>query len=160
MIRKRHDLSLMFDEVQTGGGSTGRMWCHEHFDLPYGPDIVTFSKKMLSGGVFHNAEHRPLQGGRIQNTWMGDPHKIIMLKEVLGVIRQERLLDLTRLTGQVLMHGLEELEERHPGLMSAVRGRGTFCAFDCPTVEIRQGYLLYCVQNNYIFTNKFIQIRI
>ena len=56
--------------------------CHEQFDLPYGPDIVTFSKKMLSGGIYHNREHRPPQPGRVQNTWIGDAHKIIMLEQV------------------------------------------------------------------------------
>ena len=35
------------DEVQTGCGPTGKMWCHEHFDLPEPADFVTFSKKML-----------------------------------------------------------------------------------------------------------------
>ncbi len=29
------------------------MWMHEHFDLPEAPDLVTFSKKMLSGGIYH-----------------------------------------------------------------------------------------------------------
>ena len=36
----------MIDEVQTGGGSTGKMWCHEYFDIE--PDVMTFSKKMIS----------------------------------------------------------------------------------------------------------------
>ena len=40
--------------------------CHEQFEMPYGPDIVTFSKKMLSGGIYHNREHRPAQPGRVQ----------------------------------------------------------------------------------------------
>ena len=56
--------------------------CHEQFEMPYGPDIVTFSKKMLSGGIYHNREHRPAQPGRVQNTWIGDAHKIIMLEQV------------------------------------------------------------------------------
>ena len=36
-IAHKHDISLLVDEVQTGGGSTGKMWCHEHFDLEHGP---------------------------------------------------------------------------------------------------------------------------
>ena len=32
----------MIDEVQTGGGPTGKMWAFEHFDLPEAPDIVSF----------------------------------------------------------------------------------------------------------------------
>ncbi len=143
LIRKRHDLSLLFDEVQTGGGSTGRLWCHQHFDLPHGPDLVTFSKKMLSGGVFHNREHRPHQGNRIQNTWMGDPHKAIMLNEVLGVMREEDLLGLTNASGAAMLRGLEELQMKFPGVMSAARGRGTFCAFDASSIAIR--YCSKCI---------------
>jgi 4-aminobutyrate aminotransferase/(S)-3-amino-2-methylpropionate transaminase len=47
---------LLIDEVQTGGGATGKMWCHEFFNLDGPPDIVTFSKKMLTGGFYHTRE--------------------------------------------------------------------------------------------------------
>lgn len=63
------------DEVQTGGGPTGKIWAHEHFELETAPDIVTFSKKMLTGGIYHKPEWRPKQGYRIFNTWVGDPCK-------------------------------------------------------------------------------------
>ena len=39
-IAHKYDISLLMDEVQTGGGSTGKMWCHEHFDLEHGPGEV------------------------------------------------------------------------------------------------------------------------
>ena len=63
----------MIDEVQTGGGPTGKMWAFEHFDLPEAPDIVSFSKKMLTGGIYHKKALRPKQSYRIFNTWVGDP---------------------------------------------------------------------------------------
>ena len=62
-IGKKYDISLMMDEVQTGAGASGKMWCHEHFDIQ--ADVVSFSKKMLSGGIYHNLEHRPPHPGRI-----------------------------------------------------------------------------------------------
>ena len=52
------------------------MWCHEWFDLAEAPDIVTFSKKMLTGGLYHKADLRPRQPWRIFNTWVGDPSKV------------------------------------------------------------------------------------
>ena len=79
-ICKKHGISFMIDEVQTGGGSTGKMWCHEYFDIE--PDIMTFSKKMISGGIYHRSTHRPQQPGRILNTWLGDAHKTLLLSEV------------------------------------------------------------------------------
>ena len=52
----QHEIAFLVDEVQTGGGPTGKMWCHEHFDLDESPDIVTFSKKMQLGGYYLKPE--------------------------------------------------------------------------------------------------------
>lgn len=52
----QYGASYLIDEVQTGGGPTGKMWCHEHFNLESPPDIVTFSKKMQIGGYYHTEE--------------------------------------------------------------------------------------------------------
>ena len=59
------------------------MWCHEWFDLKESPDIVTFSKKMLTGGLFHKSSLRPKQAYRIFNTWVGDPGKVTIYGEIL-----------------------------------------------------------------------------
>jgi hypothetical protein len=48
--------ALLLDEVQTGGGPTGKMWCHEHFNLDGPPDVITFSKKMQLGGYYHKPD--------------------------------------------------------------------------------------------------------
>ena len=66
-ICKKHDISLMMDEVQTGGGATGKMWCHEHFGIE--ADVVSFSKKMVSGGIFHNMEHRSVHRHPHRHYW-------------------------------------------------------------------------------------------
>jgi len=136
-IAHKYDIPMLMDEVQTGGGSTGRMWCHEYFELEHGPDAMTFSKKMLSGGIYHKSSLRPNVGGRIVNTWVGDPHKVMMLEAVLKEIKTQDLLGLSRKAGDVMLNGMKELEKKFPGLWHASRGLGTFCAVDCPTAEIR-----------------------
>lgn len=55
-IARKNGVALLIDEVQTGGGPTGKIWCHEHFNLEGPPDIVTFSKKMQLGGYFHSMD--------------------------------------------------------------------------------------------------------
>jgi hypothetical protein len=35
----------------------GKMWMHEHFNLREAPDLVTYSKKMLAGGIYHKVMH-------------------------------------------------------------------------------------------------------
>ena len=74
-VCEKHKVAFMIDEVQTGGGPTGKLWAHEHFDLPTAPDIVSFGKKMLTGGMYHKKEFRPKHAYRIFNTWVGDPSK-------------------------------------------------------------------------------------
>merc|ERR1711872_888041 len=111
-ICKKYDISLMMDEVQTGAGGSGKMWCHEHFGIE--ADVVTFSKKMLSGGVYHNLEHRPPHPGRILNTWVGDPHKIIMLEQVVNTIQEESLLNMVQTTGAIMMKGLKNVQNQFP----------------------------------------------
>jgi len=138
-ICKKNDISLMMDEVQTGGGATGKMWCHEHFGIE--ADVVSFSKKMVSGGIFHNLDHRPPHPGRILNTWIGDPHKIIILEQVVKAIREEDLLSRVQDAGSTIMSGLMQLQNRFPHLLSNSRGRGTFCAVDLPTMESRDKLL-------------------
>ena len=51
-------MAFMIDEVQTGCGVTGKMWAHEWFNLDGPPDIMSFSKKMLTGGYYHSDQFR------------------------------------------------------------------------------------------------------
>ncbi|KAJ8722731.1 hypothetical protein PYW07_003911 [Mythimna separata] len=129
--------ALILDEVQTGCGPTGKMWCHEHFNLPCPPDMVTFSKKMLTGGYYAKPLYKPPQAFRIFNTWMGDPSKLTMLDTVLKVIKTDKLLDLVQESGRVLKCGLHDLECEFPNIINSVRGRGTFLSFDVSSAALR-----------------------
>lgn len=61
---------LICDEVQTGCGPTGKWWAHEYWGLSSPPDIVCFSKKMLTGGYYYKSDVRPKEAYRIFNTWV------------------------------------------------------------------------------------------
>lgn len=58
VLPPQNGAALLIDEVQTGGGTTGEFWCHDHFKLDHPVDIVTYSKKMLIGGYFSLPEFR------------------------------------------------------------------------------------------------------
>jgi len=140
-ICAKYDIVYLVDEVQTGGGPTGKMWCHEWFNLNTSPDIVTFSKKMLTGGLYHRQNLRPKQAYRIFNTWVGDPGKMILLESVLKTIQAENLLTETEKTGTVLLDGLLHLQNAYPAILNSARGRGTFCAVDCDSGARRDAIL-------------------
>nr|CAD7429059.1 unnamed protein product [Timema monikensis] len=136
-IGVKHGAALLIDEVQTGGGPTGKMWCHEHFNLDSPPDIVTFSKKMQLGGYYMKSDLKVKEAYRVFNTWMGDPGKLVLLEGVLSVIKRDNLLSLVRKSGDRLFSGLKELEKEFPNLINSTRGRGTFLAVSCPNTKLR-----------------------
>lgn len=131
-ITNKHRIGFLLDEVQTGCGVTGKFWAVDHFNLSDPPDVITFSKKMLTGGFYNKESFKPDQGYRIFNTWVGDPSKIVLLEEVVNVIRRDRLLEKVKVTGDHLMSGLKEAQKKYPSLVSRARGLGTFCSFDMP----------------------------
>lgn len=149
-ICQQKGIALVIDEVQTGCGPTGKMWCHEYFNLPSPPDFVTFSKKMLTGGYYFKSEFRPPHAYRVFNTWMGEPSKLILLERVLNVIKKENLLKQVNETGEVLKSGLLKLENEFPNLVNSVRGRGTFLSFNAPKTEVRDKIITKLKENGVI----------
>jgi len=134
---RKYDMQLIIDEVQTGGGATGKMWMHEHFNLEHGADIVTFSKKMMAGGLYHKTDLAPKLPARIFNTWVGEPSKLVLLQAMLQTIHREKLLERVTAVGKDMMQGLENLQARYPGVLHSARGCGTFSAIDCDTAARR-----------------------
>jgi len=123
-------VAFIVDEVQTGLGATGKLWAHEHWELTAPPDIVTFAKKAQTGGFFFRSEFKVDEAYRIFNTWMGDPLRMLQLKTIVQVIEQDRLIQLTRQAGAMLLDGLKQSQQRYPALLTNARGLGTFCAID------------------------------
>ncbi|KAJ0341491.1 hypothetical protein COL922a_002205 [Colletotrichum nupharicola] len=134
-VTKKHNVLLIVDEVQTGVGATGKFWAHEHWDLPTPPDMVTFSKKAQTAGYyFGNPELRPNKPYRQFNTWMGDPARAILFREIVNEVERLGLVEHTARVGDYLFGKLEALGKKYPGQFANLRGKGqgTFIAFDNP----------------------------
>lgn len=102
-LAKKKNVVMLIDEVQTGLGATGKLWAHEHFNLPESPDIMTFAKKMHTGGYYYKSSLNPDQPYRIMNTWVGDPIRVLYLEATLEAIRRDNLIELNRKTGKNLI---------------------------------------------------------
>lgn len=159
-IAKKHGVALLIDEVQTGGGPTGKFWCHEHFNLPSPPDVVTFSKKMQLGGYFHGLDLQPLQPYRVFNTWMGDPGKLLLLEAVLKVIKRDALLDNVIKVGDKLKKGLLAAEAEFPTIINSTRGRGTFLAINCKDAKLRDSIVDKLKQKGKCYYNQLTTINV
>jgi 4-aminobutyrate aminotransferase/(S)-3-amino-2-methylpropionate transaminase len=123
--------------VQTGLAVSGKVWAHDHWDLPTPPDYVTFSKRMQVAGYYHAAAASLTTPYRVYNTWMGDPGKLLLLEATLNVMRAENLVARTAAAGAALTAGLRGLEARFPGAVANTRGTGTLLALDFATAELR-----------------------
>jgi 4-aminobutyrate aminotransferase/(S)-3-amino-2-methylpropionate transaminase len=133
--------ALIFDEVQTGAGISGSLWCHEQFALPHPPDLVTFGKKMQLGGCFCGPEYAVVQFGRMYQTRNGDRARAMLALATLQTIERDGLLANVRDTGAHFLAGLEDLARRFPKLVTEPRGRGFLLAFDLPTTALRDAFL-------------------
>jgi 4-aminobutyrate aminotransferase/(S)-3-amino-2-methylpropionate transaminase len=114
-LTKKLGVAMIVDEVQTGVGTTGKFWAHEHWNLSTPPDVVTFSKKMQAAGFYHNIDLRPSESYRNFNTWLGDPVRALQAKVIINEIADKKLLENTVITGDYLKSGLHTLEVRYIG---------------------------------------------
>lgn len=135
-----NDILLVFDEVQTGIGITGRTWAHEYFVKP---DLMAFGKKTQICGfmsstriddVLENVFHKP---SRINSTFGGNLVDMVRFTRILEIIEEEQLVQNAALVGDHLLAQLQSLEEEFPGLVSNARGKGLFCAMDLDTAQNR-----------------------
>ncbi len=140
-----NEVLLIFDEVQTGIGITGKMWAFQHFTAK--PDIISFGKKTQVCGVLANREKFDeipnnvfRESSRINSTFGGNFIDMLRFQLTLEVIEKENLVENAKLMGEYLLMGLQKLEAQHPNLISAARGRGLMCAFDLPSGEQRDRF--------------------
>lgn len=134
-LTKKHGVTMIVDEVQTGFGATGLFWGHEHWNLTSPPDIVTFSKKAQTAGYFFgDATLVPDQAYRQFNTWIGDMARVIVSKAVVEEILEKDLVAQCARVGDVLYKELAALSSRWPEQVLNLRGKGqgTYIAFDSP----------------------------
>lgn len=141
-ITKKHGVTMIVDEVQTGFGATGKFWGHAHWNLTSPPDIVTFSKKAQTAGYFFGDRALvPDKAYRQFNTWIGDPARVIMSGAVVKEILDKGLVEQTARVGDVLYAELEKLAQKYPEYIKNLRGKGqgTYIAFDTvnPAVVVK-----------------------
>ncbi len=140
-LAKKAGAMLVLDEVQTGVAATGKMWCHEHFELPEPPDLVAFGKKMQLGGFFARDEHAITQFGRMYQTRNGDRARVMLSATVLETIAKEKLVERAASLGKYFLEGLNGLAAKFPKLVTEPRGRGLLMSFDMPTTAARDDLL-------------------
>ena len=154
-IADENDILLMFDEVQTGVGMTGKMWAHEFYVQP---DIMAFGKKtnicgiMVSDRIDEIEDNVFRTSSRINSTWGGNLTDMVRSRRSLEIIEDENLVENARLMGNYLLNNIYEIQNEFPELISQSRGLGLMCSFDLPSQEIRKTFL------DLLYKNKMIML--
>lgn len=152
-------LLLIFDEVQTGNGRTGKYFCYQHFGFK--PDVVTTAKGLGNGVpigacLARGAAAEVLKPGNHGSTYGGNPLACAAALAVVETIEQEDLCGNAQRMGDYLRQGFRERLQGNP-LLQEIRGHGLMIGLvlnqDCPALmatALEQGLLLNVTSGNVI----------
>jgi len=120
-------LLLMFDEVQTGVGRTGDLFCYEHTGVT--PDIMALAKALGGGfpigACLATAEaSKGMTAGTHGSTFGGNELAMAAGNAVMDVVTADGFLDRVRKNSLLLKQRLAELKDRHSAVIAEVRGEG------------------------------------
>jgi len=149
---------LIFDEVQTGMGRCGKLFCYQHYDIL--PDIITLAKSLGGGlpiGAMIASEKFAdvLKPGMHASTFGGNPVVCAAANAVLDAIEKDRLLANANRMGDYLVKGLNKLKKKSPDVINCIRHKALMIGVELnidgnQVVEscLEKGLLINCTQGN------------
>jgi L-lysine 6-transaminase len=155
-LADENDAMLIYDEVQTGVGLTGKFWCHEHFGENARPDILAFGKKMQVCGILAGRKVDEIEGNvfnvssRINSTWGGSLVDMVRSSKIMEIIEEDNLCDNAAAVGEYLQNELSKIAEQN-SVISNVRGKGLLTAFDFPDKSKRDKFIKEGMERNVMF---------
>lgn len=156
----KHDALLIFDEIQSGVGRSGKWFAYMHSGVK--PDVLTFAKGIGGGfpmGGFAVDEKlaHVFKPGDHGSTFGGNPLACAAAYACLTAIRAENLVDKAAVQGVYFKAELEKLQQKYPDKVKEVRGRGLIlgmelCKEGKPVVEscLQEHVIVNCTAGNVI----------
>jgi acetylornithine/N-succinyldiaminopimelate aminotransferase len=137
----RHELLLVFDEVQTGIGRTGSFFAHQRCGVT--PDVMGVAKALGGGfplgACLTTAEAgKGMTAGTHGSTFGANPLAMAVGNAVLDLVLAPEFLEKVHRSAILFRQRLAEIRDRHPGVISEVRGEGLLLGLVavCPNVEL------------------------
>jgi L-lysine 6-transaminase len=156
ILADENEALLIYDEVQTGVGLSGKFWCYEHFGDKARPDIIAFGKKMQVCGILASrrideVEHNVFNvSSRINSTWGGSLVDMVRCTKILEIIEEDSLCYKAAENGLYLQQQLGAIAERNAKI-SNVRGKGLLTAFDFADKPLRDKFISEGMKRNVMF---------
>jgi acetylornithine aminotransferase len=148
---------LIFDEIQTGMGRTGKFFAYEHFGIE--PDIMTLAKALANGlpiGAMLASEEvaQAFGPGAHASTFGGTPIITAASVQVVKVLLEEKLFHHCAKIGAYFKERLQDLKAKHGSIVD-VRGMGLLLGMklkvEGDTIVnscMEKGFLINCIQGN------------
>ncbi|MDB5286661.1 MAG: L-lysine 6-transaminase [Mucilaginibacter sp.] len=156
VLADENEVMLIYDEVQTGVGLSGKFWLHQHFGEKARPDILAFGKKMQVCGILVGKKVDEVENNvfkvssRINSTWGGSLVDMVRSSKILEIIEEDGLCEKAAQTGEYLQAGLKNIAVKN-NLITNVRGKGLLTAFDFPNKKTRDAFINYGLENNIMY---------
>ena len=147
-------LLLMFDEIQTGMGRTGKLFAYEHLDIT--PDIMSSAKALGNGfpvGACLAVEKvaKCMTVGSHGSTYGGNPLAMSVATAVVDVMTEDGFMDrVARIAGH-LKQSLNGVVDRYPTVLEELRGVGLHLGLKC---KVENGALIKALQKQGALTAK------
>ena len=121
-----NEILLIFDEIQSGLGRTGRMWAADHWNTA--PDILSVAKGIAGGVPMGVTMVRPdilncISKGEHSSTFCGNPLSCAAGTATIQALTQDNLVQNADAMGKLFRDGLEKLKEKH-NIIREIRGKG------------------------------------
>jgi predicted acetylornithine/succinylornithine family transaminase len=131
-LADKHQLMLIFDEVQSGMGRTGKWYAHQHWKVQ--PDAVTLAKALAGGVACGGLLARPefaekLRPGTHAATFGGNPLACAAALATIETIEKDGLLERAEAIGKYFQTRFEALRSRCP-LIREIRAKGAMIGIE------------------------------
>ena len=124
---RKYDIVLCFDEVQSGFGRTGKMFCYEHYGIQ--PDLIACGKGITSSlplaAVIGRKDIMDLYTpGSMTSTHSASPLPVAAAVANLQILQDDHFLERVTDLGEMLLSGLKKIQEHYSERLGCLHGKG------------------------------------